>query len=448
MMKSFAVIAMATAVLATACAALSVSKLAAEPISGVESLTDPWQTQRQPYNMADVQARFQDRDYDGALNLLEEIVRDNADMSPAQFIMAQLYSKAGMNAEARVALEKAAVEAPDDPEVYLLLARVAIRDRDLPKAELLYRKAMTLVAAFNKSAKRKAWMEPQIRSGLASVAEVRKDWPAAQKTLEQWLQQDPNNTAAAQRLAHCLFQQKNVKGALERLRAAAKADAELLTPEAILAMFYHKSGDRENAKKWMTAALVAAPKDLNTHLIASQWALETGQLYEAQKQAIAALRLSPTSLNAKLLQAMIANYERNYEAAEMFFESALKQTPSNLFITNNLALSLAEQNDDAKKQRALELAEANAKLYPEVAEVLSTYGMVLYRLGRLADAERALRDSAALKDPSVDTAYIMACIAVEQGRKAEARQLLENALKNTSLCMFRHEAEELLKKLQ
>ena len=96
----------------------------------------------------------------------------------------------------------------------------------------------------------------------------------------------------------------------------------------------------------------------------------------------------------------------------------------------------------------MEYAEANAKQYPDSAEAASTYGLVLYRLGRLDDAEKALRAAVLLEDPSVDTAYFAACVAVDRGRKAQARKLLENALKRTGLSMFRQEAEELLEQLK
>ena len=33
----------------------------------------------------------------------------------------------------------------------------------------------------------------------------------------------------------------------------------MLTPEAILAQYYERAGDRENAGKWFSAALKAAP---------------------------------------------------------------------------------------------------------------------------------------------------------------------------------------------
>ncbi len=97
---------------------------------------------------------------------------------------------------------------------------------------MLYEKANSLMSGFNGSAKRKAALQTVILSGLARTDEMREDWTGAQKELEDWLKLEPKNTAALQQLARCLFQQKNVDGALEKLKEAVKIEPTILTPEA------------------------------------------------------------------------------------------------------------------------------------------------------------------------------------------------------------------------
>jgi uncharacterized protein HemY len=111
-------------------------------------------------------------------------------------------------------------------------------------------------------------------------------------------------------------------------------------------------------------------------------------------------------------------------------------------------LALIEQTSESKHQRALELAGSNARQFPQLPEIASTHGWVLYKLGRLDDAERAFRIASSAKAPSLDTACYLARLSVDRGRGAEARQLLENALKSNRLFMFRQEAQDLLKQLK
>jgi tetratricopeptide (TPR) repeat protein len=362
--------------------------------------------------------------------------------------MAQLYLSINMVKEAQAALDQAIAESPSDPEAYLFKAGFALRSQNLAEAESLYQKANGLLAGFNKSVKRKEALQAGIQNGIASVAELRKDWPGAQKALEAWLKLDPKNVIAMQRIAYSLFQQKNVDGALAKLREARKIKPDLMTPEVMLAQFCEASGDRKNAEQWMAKAVAAAPKDLQTRMAVGQWAMEAGNLDEAQKHAIAATQLAPKSMEAKLFRGVTALFQKDYSAAESIFEGAVKQTPQNVVATNNLALALIAQQDEAKGKRALELAEANAKQMPKSPEIASTYGLVLYKLGRIDDAEKALRVAAPLATSDVDTAYIVARVAVDRGRKDEARKTLEAALKMTKPFMFRQEAEELLQELK
>ena len=447
MKRVLAVAAVIVALLVT-CLMFTPLESAAEPITGEASLVAPSGATTQMQEVVDALALFKVGDYDGALELWKEAVKKNKDLPPAQAIMAQLFLQAKMPEEAQKALKQAVVDAPGDPEVYLHMAIIAMRERDIAKAEAFYEKANGMMSAFETSAKRKALLQPQIYGGLSKVKEVRGDLAGAQEVIRDWLKLDPSSVEVLQRLAYCLFQQKDVEGALERLRAASKTDGDMLTPEAVLAQFYERSGDRENARKWMAAALAAAPKDLKTHLAVGEWAFGTGQFGEARKQAIAAIQIAPASLPAFLLRGSVALVEKDYTTAEFHFESALKRWPRDLAISNNLAIALIEQGDESKSRRALEYAEANVRQFPELAEAASTYGLVLYRLGRLDDAEKVLCSPVCREDSSVDAAYIAACLAVDRGRRAEARELLENALKRTEPSMFRQEAEELLKQLK
>jgi tetratricopeptide (TPR) repeat protein len=418
-----------------------------EPILGEESLAAPADRATASSPVADAVGLFKARDYPGALKLWQEIAKSNADLPPPQVIMAQLFLQANMPRDAKAALEKAVVDAPRDPEVYLLIGEVAMRGGDLDKAAAMYQKAEGLLAAFDASAKRKDALTPRAYSGLAAVAERREKWPKARKVLETWLKADPKSAVAAQRLAHCLFQQQNPDQALAILRKAAEAGAEVMTPEAALAQFYHARGDRANADKWMQAALTAAPKDLKVRTAAGQMALDLGKTEEARQHANAAVRIAPKSLDAKYFRGVIAMLEKEYESAEMYFEQSLKQAPRNFTFSNSLNLALLIQEDAAKNRRGLELAEANAQQFPKSADAAATHAWALYRLGRLEEAEKAIRGASSIASSDIDAAYFTARIWSERDRKPEARQLLESALKNPKPFFFRRDAEELLQRL-
>jgi tetratricopeptide (TPR) repeat protein len=447
-MKRFLIIFAASATMLLLCTQWRLPQSTAEPIPAGESVPASLDTDARAPEAADALARFKARDFDGALRLWTKAVKANSDLPPVQVIMAQLYLQANMPKEAHSALKAAVRDAPSDPDAYILSAALATYEGDLAKAEASYQKAESLVATFKGSEKRKETLRPRIYLGLAGVSEARKDWVGAQRIYEKWLKLDPRNAAVMQRIGCCLALQKNVRGALEKFREAAKLNAEPLPPEATLAQFYQESGDRENAEKWLAAALAAAPNDLKTHLLAGTWALEAGQVDEAQKHVRLAMELDPNSLEVKLLRGSTAVFQREYDLAELVCESVLEQSPRSFLASNNLAMALIQQKKKAKHNRALELAEANARKYPKSPVAASTYAWVLYKLGRLEDANKALQTAHPDENSDVDTAYIFARISVDRGQKAEARKALEHGLKKGGPSMFRKEAEALLAALK
>ncbi len=398
----------------------------------------------------DAVALFNQRDFDGARALLETAAKKHTDLPPAPVMMAQLFARANVAAGVRHWLERAVTDVPNDPEAYAILGNFALSEGRVTEAHLLFTKASTLLSGFQGSTKRKDALLPRVNAGLATVAEFRQDWAAAQGHLEAWLAVDPKNAHAMQRLARAMFQQRDAVKALDYLRKAKVADSSVLTPEAQLALFYEDYGDHDNAVKWMQEALKMAPDDVPTHLAVARWALLTGDLDKAKEQSAVALQQDPQSLDAKIMRGIVALFQKDYKAAEMYFEGAHLQSPGNFAASNNLAIALAEQSDPAKQQRALEYAAANVRQNANnenTREALSTYGWALYKLGQLDEADRVLGQVArtGLFDP--DTAYYIARVAADKGRTEEAKRLLAAALKSKRPFSQEEEAKALLERL-
>jgi Tfp pilus assembly protein PilF len=426
----------------------------AEPMSSSD-VVKPGDVQKAEFEAAF--ARFRSRDFDGALKLVQEIVKKNPDYPPPNLIIAQWFGQANIPAGVRNALERTVIEEPSDPEAYLIMGEMALRERRFTEAQLLYDKANDVMAKWKGSENRRKEMLPRIPAGLAATAINRGNWADAKINLEAWLKLDPKSAVAMQQLAQCLFQLKKVEGegsALEMLRAAAKIEKNMMLPETVVAQWYMQSGEQDNAGKWLKNALTTAPKDVKTRLIAAQWAWENGRLDEADQQAAIAIQLEPKSLDGKILRGIIALFQKDFKSAEMFFESANIQSPGNFAASNNLALALVEQDDNAKKQRALEYAESNVRQYAKsndtraATESTSTYGWVLYRLGRHEEAEKWLKSSVSNQSLSAETAYYLACVLVDHGQEADAQKLLEGALSSKSPFAFRPEAKKLLESLK
>ena len=399
--------------------------------------------------IADAVAKFNVGDVSGALDALRQAVKTHPELPPAQVIMAQLYMRAQQGKAAQEALQRATQETPNDPEAYIMLGRGALQANRLTEAESVLKKAEALLKDFKGTQDRKTNLSVVTHSLLAQLDMSQKNYAGAQSQLDALLTLKPDNSHARVMLARSLFEQEKYQEATDELKKAATDDEKILTPAAILATWYEEKGDRKKAAELMTAALNEKPKDLNTRLAAAQWAFNAKELSEASKQAAIARQIDPNSLAAKIVSGNIAIFQKDYPAAEEFLKDAHLQSPSNFTATNNLALALAEQDDEAKKRQAVEFANINARLYPKQTEPWSTLGWTFYQLGRLDEAERALRQAAQFKRLSPDTAYYIARVDADRGRKDEAVKILEKAVQSTSASFSkREEAEALLAELK
>jgi len=396
--------------------------------------------------------RFRDRDIDGCRAILERVKNNNAKMPPPGVMMAMLWLSVNQLGPARGELEDCVVKFAKDPEPFLMLGDLAFQERRITDADMLFQQATRLAAEFTENPKRKRDFDIRCNAGSAAVAEARKQWETAQKHLKAWIELDPDNASAHQRMGIVLFQLSKPQEALEQFREAKKLDAKAVQPELAMARLYDDAKKRETAKKLIEAAIKEAPKDPAVLLAASQWYLGQSDLERAKAIADDALKLDPKSLEGRVVRGAIARVSRDYAAAERFFYDAHVQSPGNFPASNSLALVLIESDDKDSRQRALEMAEANVAMHrensPQQVNALTTLAWVYYKLGRREDAEKILAQITQNNALTTDGAYYVAKLLSDRGERDRARKILEEVLANEPMFATRPDAVDLLAKLK
>ncbi len=405
---------------------------------------------------------FKSLKFDEALDKFREAAQKHSQLSPGEVMMAKIFASI-RNPQAAPAirqyLDLATQESPEDPEAYVLLGDLARNDKRVTDAGLLYAHANTLLASFDKNADRKKNLQTRVYAGLGAVASAQQNWDEGKKQFQAWLELNPKSAQAMGQLAVALFRagetgearnqlEAAYKATLEQLKEAGREGEDIVHWGAQMGQFYQRSGDSEQAKKWMDFAVGTAKNSLQTWLTAAQWSLSTGQLDEAETQTARAMELGSNSLRAKVLRGVVALFKKDFSSAEMYFESAHLQAPGEFAASNNLALALCEQDDPEKIRRALAYAQTNAQANPKSAEAASTFGWVLYKAGKLKEADQVLSRLAQAGRVSEDTAYYIAVVSAEASRKEQAVTLLERAVASENPFSMRPEAEALLKDLQ
>jgi tetratricopeptide (TPR) repeat protein len=394
--------------------------------------------------------RFANRDVLGARTFLDSAKRKDASLPPPDLILAKMYFLAGNAAAGRASLERTAMDAPDDPEAYLILADQAVQQRRLIEADSLYDKGLELAEEFNGNAKRKRNAQVRARTGRALVAEQRRNWPRAAADLQTLLKIDPENATGHYRLGQALFMQKQFRDGYNEFVAARKLNKNLPDPYVAAALMYDQLDQQNEAQQAFDRALKANSGDANTLTAYAQWLIKQGSIEKAESILVDARKANPESLNIWILSGVAARMNKKMKPAEDYFMEALRISPANGDTINQLALLLIEQGDQAKRQRALEFAGISSRLNNDSADAQVTLAWVLYQLGRGNEAEQALRSGLQLGSLSPDSSFLVAKLLVDQNRSDAARQILKGALDAETPGIFvnRQEAQALLETLE
>jgi tetratricopeptide (TPR) repeat protein len=392
---------------------------------------------------------FRRRDYDQSLALLRTAIERHPELFPARLLFAKLCLLNEQPALGRAALEQAAVEKPDLPETYLVFGRLALREGRLTDAQLQLDKAAALADSGSWSEPLRTTFRLDAREGLAAVAERRKDWPAAAAALAAVLALDPSNGRARQRLAAALFRQGRHEQAHAELLQAVKDDATLEPAALVMGRLFAEEGDAAKAAEWMEGAVRSAPDDVRARRAFASWLLGQDRAERAKVQAEAAARLDPNSSETRLVRGLIAWYLKDYGTAEQIFQALHLESPADLTASNYWALALAEQSDPAKRQRAFQVAQVNARLHPNSAEALTTLGRASFQVGRFDEAEQELRAAMSSGTTSPEAAYYFARVLSARGRPdAEVVRWLKAGLDAPGRFAFRAEAQQWLDELR
>lgn len=392
--------------------------------------------------------RFGNGDIEGAKLFLDKAKAKHPQLPPPEITMAKMQMAARNSAAVRFLLESAAVKYPNDPEAYLILADRAFAEGRTTEASALFEKADVLVQRFNENAKRKRSFVGRVLAGRSAIVERRQQWEDALTLLRRWIEIDPDNALARQRLGVVLFRLKKPSEAIEQLSKAREISSASPHPYVLVGKLFVQEGNDEEARLAFEKAYAEEKTNVETARAYADWLIQDDRLDKAQEVATALLKQNPDSINALFLDGVIAEMRGESARAEKAMMKVLSLDPSNAVATNLLAQLLIERDDDSAKDRALSYAQLNAERFPNSGQANITLAWVLYRLGRMREADAALKKGVQAANSSLDSAYFVAKILADQNRKRPAKQALQQAVGKTGLFIYRKQAEKLLAKLQ
>lgn len=392
--------------------------------------------------------RFGNRDITGAQDFLEKAKQKYSKLAPVDVMMAKMHLFYRSARGVQFYLERAALNSPDDPEAYLMLADQAFAAQRTTEALSLFEYASPLVEKFSSNSKRKRNFEIRVLAGRAAVAERRQQWEQASGHLDQWLAIDPENALAHTRKGIVLFRLDKAKESLASLNKAREINPEVPHPFVSLGQLFYANDEIDKARKSFEKAYNEDKSDAKVAQAYAEWLIQLQELDEAKQVAANLREQSPDSIPALLMDGIVAYMQGETDRAESTFQKVLSLDPRNGRATDLMALLLIESDKVSDQERALQYAQNNAERLRNNAQASVTRAYVLYQLGRKAEAQKSLQEAGKLQIQP-DSTFLIAKILASEGQNDKALAALEKVVNQKGgLIIFRREAEELLAQLQ
>ena len=362
------------------------------------------------------------KDYDGALNHLEAVVRETPGRAAAHYfqgmalmgkgelkqaqaalirslerdpgllgarlLLAKIYLRRferGHVFLAREQLERVLEAVPDHPEALILYGNLHLRENNLAGAETVFRKVLE-----------RRPEDPLAHARLATVYHLMGRNEEAAKLLEEALVLDPENLNMIGFLVDLYIRTGALDKALalcQDKRPAQGTDGEQAIFEQLLGKVFLAKGALDQAEVHFKQAVALDPGLLPAHRALTELYTRNGRTEELMAHYQEALRADPEFLPGHMILGLIHDEQGAKEAAVEHYRKALEIRRDFGPAANNLAVILADRGEELDE--ALKLALVAREQMPEDPYVMDTLGWVYHLLGHtwkaLPELERAVR---------------------------------------------------------
>jgi putative PEP-CTERM system TPR-repeat lipoprotein len=367
------------------------------------------------------------RDRTAVQKWLDKAIADHPDSVQARLALGQFHLQSGEITQARELAANAVKLAPNDAAVanFAGVAAASAGDLDSAVAEIL----------------RAIKLAPNAASyplNLARIYLMRRDYPAAMKIHDEQLARDPDNYILLTRAAITAFaagQDAKGDGYVERMRKIAPDSS--VTKAMLGDVALRKQQPRE-ALRYYDRAFELAPS--STLAINRYRAGVAAGVASPESPLTDWLRRNPDDLLATVALGEHYQERGDLDAAVRQYEKALKGSPDNPAVLNNLAYVMLLRKDP----RAVEVAAKAYEGLPQNPAVQDTYGLALVRSGSLDRGVELLRRAASALPGNAEVQLHLAEALLQAKQPAEARTVLNRVINGDASAASKDAARELL----
>ena len=393
------------------------------------------------------------KDKTAAQALLESLLKPYQDMPESHLALALAAFHNGDKAHARTEAYTALKLKPDSELAALTLAQVTPDKNEAMKAfdqfVAAYPKSRDVRVAYARMLveqkqydKARAQFEAVLKHrpddpgslyALGLLSTQLNDYKAAEKYLTTYLdvltknpddERDP--TQAYLVLAQIAEERKDSDAAIKWLSQVESGDA-WLGAQIKRAQIIAKRGDLAGARNFLNELKPDNERDQAQIMVAeAQLLRDANRQDEAMSVLQNGLKRYPTNTDLLYDYAMVAEKANKLDAMETTLRKIIKLAPNNQHAYNALGYSFAERNIRLPEAQAL--IEQALKLAPDDPYIMDSMGWVMFKLGKLKEAEDILRRAYDIRpDPEIGT-HLGEVLWIK-GQKDDAQKLWRDASK-------------------
>lgn len=358
----------------------------------------------------------QDGRAEEALALLEDSSAGATEVSPI-LLRARLLQSLGRGQEAMPILQKGIRQNPDDKRLRLTYARLLIEQDRFDEAKGEFSK----LVLENPN-------DDDLRFSLALVCLEAEAWEEAIVYLEELIERRSHVDAAHYNLGRAYEALDDNDSALQAYALVGPSNDYLPAQQRQAELLLSQQRSAE-ASALLAQAREAQPDyAIQLYLIEAEGLSNRGQIEPAWKVITEGLEQFPNDLNLLYTRAMLAEKRDDLAQLETDLRYIIEREPEHAMALNALGYTLADRT--TRYQEAFELIAKAHQLDPEDPAILDSLGWVNYRLGKLDEAERLLRQ-ALEKFPDHEVAAHLGEVLWAQGKQREALRVWRDALEAT-----------------
>jgi tetratricopeptide (TPR) repeat protein len=364
--------------------------------------------------------------------------------------LARLYMLEGKKTEAEALLKQTKTDLSDNPEAYHMLGDFYFASGDLDKAtaeySLLYndhpkdmqvkknyvqllilKNRLEEASTLNNEILKAAPHDPAVLVYRGQIQLRRNDAGGAVESLQQAINDEPDNALAHYQLGLAFDMQHNDGRAESEWREAARLQPDLMDAQRALAALESRRGDLDALTQTAQQMITGAPYAPEGYLMRALVEVNRQRYSDAQQDLTKAMGIAPASPAPYVYMGDLYQAQKRYPEAIKFFYQALdKDSASTDALQGIMNVYLVQKQTD----QAVAAARAQITKSPGTSGFYNLLGTALFQRKDLSGAEAALRKAIELDKNNADALLKLGQVQAAEGSVSQALATYQASIKD------------------